>query len=146
MRTSLTVNVLHGKIDLLLGGGVYGGTDNIYLTALADQLADKAVQTGAVALIHHKGVHTLTSRGHLVHERYVKVTVQRQGKGSRNGGRAHDQHVRHAVPIGKRRPLIDPEAVLLVGDHKPRGIQLHALAEKRLRAHHHRDPLGGISL
>ena len=118
---------------------LYGGADNVGLTALGHQLAHKAVHPLPLVLPHHKGLHRRAAGGQLVDDRHVQISVHDEGQGTGDGGGGHDQHMgpQTAVRLGRQgRTLGHAEAVLLVGDDQPQLVKFHALAQQGVGAHH----------
>ena len=108
--------------------------DDEDLPPLADQLADKAVEPRAVALVHGEGVHLLPARRQLVDDGHVQIAVEDQRERARDGRGGHDQHVGPLPLADQRRALPDAEAVLLVGDDEAEVPVFHILAEQGVRA------------
>ena len=87
----------------------------------------------------HDGADGHATRRQLVDHRYVEVGIGRHRQRPRDGGRRHDQLVRHlfAVPalLLELHALLHAEAVLLVNDHQRQAVERHALLEQRMCAH-----------
>ena len=129
---------------VLLLGLLHGGADHVDLTTLGNVLADEGIQAGAVALVHHEGVHPLTAGRHLVNAGDVQVSVHHQGQGTGDGGGGHDEKMGVPILFGQGRPLVHAEAVLLVGDHQTGGGKGDPLGQKGLCADDHVQPLRRI--
>ena len=100
-----------------------------------------------------RGGHGLPARRHLVDDRHVQVAEDHHGRGAGDRGGRHDQQV--GVPplpviaaalVAQGGPLLDTEAMLLVDDHHPEGVEDHLIGQQGVGAHHQIDGPGGQSL
>ena len=115
-----------------------GRTDNKGLMSLLCLLADKAVQTGTVALIHQKGFHRLPSGRQLVNDGNIQIAVKNQCKRPRNGCCGHNQQMR-PFSLGKQSgSLRHPETVLFIRDDKTEIGKHGRLRQQSVRANHKR--------
>ena len=105
-----------------------------YLMPRLHLLADKLVHPLAVALAHGEGVHLLPPRGQLVHHRHIQVAVNNQRQRPWNGRGGQHQHVGIFRLLPQGRPLVHPEAVLLVGNHQPQPGVRHILRQQGVGA------------
>ena len=130
--------VFFGAFELLRHFVVlfYHGTDHKNLPSLAHQLANKAVEPGAIALVHSKGVHLLPSGRQLINDRDIKIAVYDKGKCARDRRSRHDKHMGLLSLADQRRALPDPEAVLLVSDNESQSVIFHIRAEQGMCADH----------
>ena len=126
------------------GGVALGGVGEVDLVALFDERADpeglpprrhratqgrhRARRPGPPG--QHPRHRRRPPRRQLVELGDVEIAVQRQGQRARDRRRGHDQQVRHHALFAQRRPLGDPEAVLLVDDHQPQIGELDPLGQK----------------
>ena len=86
---------------------------------------------------HHGRLHLAPSCRQLDERGGVEVTEDGHRDRSRDRGRCHHEDVRRRACLGvQRRPLLDPEAVLLVDHDQPEVGELHALLEKGVRPDH----------
>ena len=108
--------------------------DDKDLTPLPHQLADEAVETRAVALVHGKGVHLLPSGRQLVDDRDVQIAVDHQRERARDRCGGHDEHMGLFPFADQRRALPDTEAVLLVRDDEAEARIDDILGKKGVRA------------
>ena len=108
------------------GSLLHQRTNDVGLPTLAQPLADELIRAGSLLLPHHPGGHGLSAGGKLAKDGCVEVAVRGQREGARDRGRGHVESVRRR-PIGplgvERRPLSDPEAVLLVDDTQRQPVE-----------------------
>ena len=134
--------VLLGRFQFFLPGRLlvlvvfHLRADDKDLPPLLGQLADKAVETRAIALVHGKGVHLLPSGRQLVDDRDVQIAVDHQRQCARDRRGRHDEHMRFFSFSNQRRALAYAEAVLLVRDDQAESRIFHVLAEQGVRPHH----------
>ena len=100
--------------------------DDERLVSLLHLSANELVRLVAAVRRHPARLHRLASRRHLVDDRHVEVAVDGEGERARDRRRRHDQHVRIASLLPKRRPLHHAEAVLLVDDRQPEAVEADA--------------------
>ena len=108
--------------------------DDEDLTPLPHQLADKAVEARAIALVHGEGIHLLPSGGQLVDDRNIQIAVDHQRQRARDRRGGHDEHMGLFPLADQRRALSDTEAVLLVRDDEAEARIGHVLGKEGVRA------------
>ena len=116
--------------------------DDIGLPPGLQFLADKGVQTAALAFRHQPGLDRLTARGQLIDHAHIQIAEQAQRQRTRNRRGGHDQQVRRA-PGGrvaaffqKGRALGHAETVLLVRNAQAQMLKTHAAADQGVGADH----------
>src|SRR6202011_5563860 len=91
--------------------------DHEHLATGVDLLADEVVGIGPLFGRDEPSLDGSPARWHLVEDRDVEVTEERQAERARNGGGGHRQEMRRALALlPDGQPLTDPEAMLLIDD------------------------------
>ena len=92
------------------------GADDVGLGPIR-QLVTQEVE-GLVLLVDLEplGLDRLPARWHLIDDRNVHFTIGRDRQGPRDRGGRHRQDIRIIPLLPQTLPLVDPEAVLLIGD------------------------------
>ena len=81
------------------------------------------------------GLDRLATGRQLAQRRRLQVAEHRHRHRARDRRRGHDQDVRLDLgAVDERRPLLDPEPVLLVDDEQSEVGELHVLLDQRVRA------------
>ena len=130
---------------------LHRGTDDIGLTPLPHQAADKIVHPLALVLMDHIGLHRRAARGQLVDDRHIQVPVYDERQRPRDGRGRHDQHMggRHPALLrfaSQGGPLGHPEAVLLVGHDQGQPPELYLGGDQGMGADDQIDFSGGQGL
>ena len=125
---------LPGKSVLCILGSLHLRADHINLPALFHLLGNEAIRGGTIGSVHHTVLDGQTVCRELVNDRYLKISVQNEGKGSGNRRGAHHQNMGLGPFLCKPLSLPYPEAMLLVRDHQRQTVILHLLLNQGVGA------------
>ena len=119
--------------------------DDVRLTAVVEMPPESGIGFRAPLLAHPGRDDRLAVGGRGRDLRHREVAVHREGERSRDRRRRHVEDVR-APPLGKRGPLLDAEAVLLVDDGDREVRELDLALDQRVRADRNADVARGDQL
>ena len=95
------------------------GADNKSLVAFRDLLGNEGVGLTAARSCAPARDNLLAPRGELVDNRYIQISIKRQGQRSWDRGCGHHQHMRMVALLAQGVALLHAKAMLFIDDHQP---------------------------
>ena len=96
--------------------------------------ADQLISLFSFVGIEYAGFNGLSTGRHLIHDAQIKIAIDSESQGARDGGGSHYQQVQIFAFGAQVGALGNTKAVLLVDDGKMELLELHGVFQKGMRA------------
>ena len=114
--------------------------DNIYLTTLADLLADAIVERGHTRVEDMGGSYRFTTWWQLIDDAHVEIAIKRHGEGAWDRGSSHHQYVGRILTLTPELgSLGDSETVLLIDHNHSQTGELYCVFDDGMGAYEDMD-------